>query len=910
MTGTLGQRSAGSRVDPTARPAAVPPDGLPGLDPAWSRLVDVVDGDGLTRTFHVLDSWQGRSDEPVGTLLCVHGNPTWSYLWRRLLAAPPAGWRVVAPDQLGMGYSERTSARRVLADRVDDLARLTEALGIAGPVVTVAHDWGGIISMGWALDHRDQLAGVVLTNTAVHQPESSPGPVLIRLAHVPLLNRVAVRGTPLFVRTTTSLTWPRIPRPVRDAFAAPYSGATLRGGVSDFVADIPFAVDHSSRPELDRIAGGMTGLDVPALLLWGPRDPVFLEAHLRDLQERLPGARVHRYENASHLLPEDAPDYVEAVRAFVGELEAEPPPGRHRAVDTAADISAAASTAADAPAPVVASVFTQLDNRSDDDTAAVVEVGGDWISWAQLHRRVRDAGAGLRAAGVLPGHRVALLVPPSIDLTVALYGVWQAGGVIVVVDRGLGLRGMARALRSARIDHVLADAPGLLAAGPMRVPGTRIASRTLPRGLLRVTKVRHTLPELERAGRRIAASRLGAGAVHADENAEAAVVFTSGATGPAKGALYRHRRLRAQLAVIAGTYGLGPQDRMVAAFAPFALYGPALGVPSAVPATDVTKPGSLTAAALGDAAAAVDATVVFASPAALANVLATADGRSEAHRAALARVRLLMSAGAPVPAELLRALQAVLPNAAMHTPYGMTEGLPLTDISLPEIESAGAGDGVCVGRPLAGVRMLIGPFDDRGVPGTDLTDRPCVSGEIWVNAAHVKDRYDTLWMTDQRSVAHPGWHRTGDVGMLDEHGRLWVQGRTVHVISTPDGPITPVGVEQRVQQALRGVQPVAGAAGRPTVAAVGVGPAGTQQLVLVLAGPRGPLASPDVAAAVRDAAGHPVAAVLVRAALPVDIRHNSKIDRVAVADWAADVLAGRSRGVRRRARGTGRGARR
>ncbi len=897
MTRTLGQRSADPRVDPSARPAALPPADLPGLDPAWSRLVDVVDADGLTRTFHVLESWQGRTDEPVGTLLCVHGNPTWSYLWRRLLASPPAGWRVVAPDQLGMGYSERPSAPRVLAERVDDLGRLTDALGISGPVVTVAHDWGGIISLGWALDHRDQLAGVVLTNTAVHQPESSAGPMLIRLAHVPLLNQVAVRRTPLFVRTTTSLTWPRPPRPVRDAFAAPYSTAWLRRGVSEFVADIPFAADHPSRPELDRIAGGMTGLDVPALLLWGPRDPVFGEQHLRDLQDRLPGARLHRYEQASHLLPEDAPGYVDAVRAFVGELDAEPAPGRHRAADTSAGlpagIAAAGSTTTGTPA--VASVFTQLDNRADDDTPAVVEVGGNTISWAQLHRRVRDAGAGLRAAGVLPGHRVALLVPPSIDLTVALYAVWQAGAVIVVVDRGLGLRGMARALRSARIDHVLADAPGLLAAGPMRVPGSRIASRTLPRALLRATKAGHTLPELEQAGRGIAPTGFGAVVVHADENAEAAVVFTSGATGPAKGALYRHRQLRAQLAVIAGTYGLGPQDRMVAAFAPFALYGPALGVPSAVPATDVTKPGSLTAAALGDAAAAVDATVVFASPAALANVLATADGRSEAHRRALARVRLLMSAGAPVPAELLRKLQAVLPNAAMHTPYGMTEGLPLTDISLPQIEAAGAGDGVCVGRPLAGVRMLIGPFDDRGVPGTDLTDRPCVSGEIWVGAEHVKDRYDTLWMTDQRSAAHPGWHRTGDVGMLDEQGRLWVQGRTVHVISTADGPVTPVGVEQRVQQALRGVQPVAGAAGRPTVAAVGVGPVGTQQLVLVLAGPGGPLAAPDVADRVRAAAGHPVAAVLVRDALPVDIRHNSKIDRVAVADWAADVLAGRGR---------------
>ena len=230
------------------------------------------------------------------------------------------GWRVIAPDQLGMGYSERIDRPRVLAERVDDLGRLTDALGVTGPVVTVAHDWGGIVSLGWAQAHRDQLRGVVLTNTAVHQPAGSKGPILIRLAHVPILNRIACEWTPLFVRTTTSLTWPRLPRAVRDAFAAPYRSATQRLPVSEFVADIPFAAGHPSRGELDRIADGVAGLGVPAVLLWGPRDPVFLEEHLRDLQQRLPQAGVHRFERASHLLPEDAPEYADAVRSFVAGL--------------------------------------------------------------------------------------------------------------------------------------------------------------------------------------------------------------------------------------------------------------------------------------------------------------------------------------------------------------------------------------------------------------------------------------------------------------------------------------------------------------------------------------------------------------------------------------------------------------
>ena len=184
----------------------------PGLDPSWSRVVTVPDAAGVRSTWHVLDN--GVAD-PVGTLVCVHGNPTWSYLWRGLLAAAPAGWRVVAADHLGMGWSERLDAPRTLAQRVADLGTLTAALGVTGPVVTVGHDWGGAISLGWALAHRSQLRGVVLTNTAVAQPPDDKGPALIRLAHVPLLRGFSCVRTPTFVRATSALSRPALPREVR-----------------------------------------------------------------------------------------------------------------------------------------------------------------------------------------------------------------------------------------------------------------------------------------------------------------------------------------------------------------------------------------------------------------------------------------------------------------------------------------------------------------------------------------------------------------------------------------------------------------------------------------------------------------------------------------------------------------------
>ncbi|WP_369138431.1 alpha/beta fold hydrolase [Modestobacter versicolor] len=841
------------------RAATTLPADLPGLDPAWSRHVPVTDATGTTHDWHLLDN--GVPD-PVGTLLCVHGNPTWSYLWRRLLDAAPAGWRVVAVDQLGMGFSERLDAPRSLAERVADLGDLTAALGLTGPVVTVGHDWGGVISLGWALQHRDQLRGVVLGNTAVAMPEGDLGPALIRLAHAPGVRAAVTVGTPVFVRATTALSWPPLPAAVRDAFAAPYGSPARRRAVGDFVADIPFSRDHPSRAAQEAIAEGIRDLDVPALLLWGPRDPVFGERYLADLRERLPHASLHRYEGASHLLPEDAPQYAAAIATWVTDLDASRP----------------------APAPAGAPPGTPwgaLAERADDGSPAVVEVGGGTVSWAQLHRRVEHLAAGLAAVGVAPGHRVGLLVEPSADLTASVYAVWRAGGVVVVADKGLGLRGMRRALRSAGVDAVIGGAPGLAAARAMRLPGLRIAAGTSPRAA-RALGATHTLAELEERGRTAPAPAEG------PADADCAVLFTSGATGPAKGVVYTRRQAQAQLQLVRSTYRLGPDDRLVAAFAPFAILGPALGIGSAVPDVDVTTPGSLTAAKLADAAAAVGGTVVFASPAALRRVVATAGALTGDQRAALGRVRLLMSAGAPVPLALLQQLREVLPAAEAHTPYGMTEALPVTDVSATEIAAAGPGDGVCVGRPLAGVEVRVSPLSPAGDADGALTAEPGTTGEVCVRAAHVKDRYDALWATERASSRDPGWHRTGDVGHLDADGRLWIEGRLPHVVTTAAGVVTPVGVEQRVESL----------AGVASAAVVGVGPAGTQAVVVVVVpaagGPRRPApADPDLADAVRAAAGVEVAAVLVTGALPVDIRHQSKIDRREVARRAARVLAGR-----------------
>jgi acyl-coenzyme A synthetase/AMP-(fatty) acid ligase/pimeloyl-ACP methyl ester carboxylesterase len=863
----------------------------------------VLEGGGRpTVDWHVLDNAAVLAEAdvaPVGTVLCVHGNPTWSYFWRSVLerataqalAGGPA-WRVIAVDQLEMGYSERTGARRTLPDRVQVLGRLTNALWLTGPVVTFGHDWGGVISLGWAIDHPDQLAGVMLLNTAVHQPADSRLPSPLRLALSPGVLGTATVTTPAFLETTLALAHPPLPRDVRAAYRAPYRDAATRGGIGQFVADIPASAKDEAAPELHRIAEGIRTLDVPALLLWGPRDPVFGDRYLNDLISRMPHADVHRFEGAGHLLAEDV-DIAGPALTWLDEKV------RRRTRQGSAEASAEdarlepSADAAPAGAPY-RPLWAAIDERAGSRAPALVELAppvGDApreVSWRLLARRVRELAGGLAWAGVKRGDRVSLLVPPGADLTAVLYACLRIGAVVVVADAGLGVQGLTRAVRGAWPDHVIGAVPGLTAAKALGWPGRRISTVRLSPPVRRALGVSFTLAEL--AGR-------GVGAKLPPEPGPedpAAVLFTSGSTGPAKGVLYTHARLAALRDALAAQYGIRPGTGLVAGFAPFALLGPALGATSATPDMDVTKPATLTAKATVAAVAAVDGEVLFLSPAALANVVATATDLDHSSRDVLAWVRTFLSAGAPVPEPLLAKAALLLPNAVPHTPYGMTEGLLLTDISLDGIRAADAEEdplgGVCVGTPAATARVRIAPLDEAGRPADELTDEPGVSGEIVVSAPHVKDAYDRLWITDRASrrdsTGSERWHRTNDVGHLDGAGRLWVEGRLQHVLVMADGVRTPVGPEQRIERV----------ANVRRAAVVGVGPRGTQQAVAILeTAPerdRPGLAEPDLAAAVREASPLALAAVLVVPSLPTDIRHNSKIDRTRLAGWAARVLGG------------------
>ena len=814
-----------------------------GLNPSWSHIVEVPSHDGKIHRWHYLDRPGLSNDLP--TVLCLHGNPTWSFLWSRLFTELNEKFRVVAPDHLSMGFSDQVGPRRY-RDRVADINDFVNALGMSGPIWLVAQDWGGAIAMGYAVAHPERVAGLVLSNTGIAVPVGRKAPRLIQISASGGLHRAITRNTSLFVRGTAYLPGAGLTRQQRQGLVAPYVRRDQRDGVAGFVADVPFDEKHQTFADLAEVAAQLPSLRVPVRLWWGAKDPVFNDDFADDLIKRFTDVQIQRVANSGHL----------AV------IETSIAPFLESAISQSQSVE---QQVFEAQGPEE-SLWSRIMNPSRKNTLAIHD-GADRssVTFSELDSRVATFAQALVQHGVEAGERVAVLVPPSIDLIALVYACWRIGAVTVIADRGLGLNGLGSAVKSSRVQHLVGIRSAVIAARTLR---------WAPRASLIDLKSLQKSMQLE------GLKQLG----HPEpkDDAMAAILFTSGATGPAKGVRYTHRQLGAQRDILQRVYNITDADSFVAAFAPFALFGPALGITTGLADMDVTSPATLTAKALDDACRATQATMVFASPAALVNVLKTASSNVNS----LHQVRLVMSAGAPVPIETLRHMQKLCPQAEMHTPYGMTEVLPVADLSLQQREDVGEGSGVCVGRAVDGCNVKVVSIDG------GISELPIgVTGEIAVSASWMSLGYNRLWLTQQKArFASDGftWHRTGDVGHLDSDGNLWIEGRVVHMIHTAQGSITPVPLET-VCETISGVE---------RAAAVGIGEPGIQQIVIVLETDQKNenVASAALTAQVRQALGQvDVVAVWETKKLPVDIRHNSKIDRTALGQRMQKVLSGRSR---------------
>jgi cis-3-alkyl-4-acyloxetan-2-one decarboxylase len=253
-------------------------------------------------------------------LLFLHGNPTWSYLWRHPIAELSGkGRRCVALDHMGFGRSSKPPhlSAYSLRRHVENAIALIEALDLRD-ITLVAHDWGGPIGLGAMVEHPARLSRLVLLNTWAWELPSFLPPFL-REFRSEGLGEILILGGNLFVESMPSAMARREPNPVMmDAYRSPFPDYWSRAGMLAFHREIPLTERDRSAPLMAAIQERLPSLDVPVLLVWGMRDPVFQPPFLEQWRELYPRAETVELERCSHLVVEDDPAGVTgAIERFL-----------------------------------------------------------------------------------------------------------------------------------------------------------------------------------------------------------------------------------------------------------------------------------------------------------------------------------------------------------------------------------------------------------------------------------------------------------------------------------------------------------------------------------------------------------------------------------------------------------------
>lgn len=552
------------------------------------------------------------------------------------------------------------------------------------------------------------------------------------------------------------------------------------------------------------------------------------------------------------------------------------------------------------------------------------------VTFRQLDRDSDRIAGGLARIGARPGTRLALLVRPGIDFVSLVFGMLKAGTVAILIDPGMGRRNLIGCLAEAEPEGFVAI-PLVHAVRSLlrhRFPKTRLnvtVGRRWFWGGVTLDELRGTTnsreptaPAPSENGPHSSPLSEGEGTVAVGADDPAAIIFTTGSTGPPKGVLYTHGTFDSQVDQIRDFYDIRPGEIDLPCFPLFGLFNCAMGVTAVIPDMDPSRPALVDPAKIIEAATDWSATQAFGSPAIWDRV-----GRyCEARGVRLPTIRRVLSAGAPIPAEVLRRIKACIHSEGdVHTPYGATEALPVASNSASEVCGVGVvegdspifalrklgqspggtaaqtrlGAGVCVGRRFSGVRWKVIRVVDGPIRSlAEAEELPAGQiGELIVAGPMVTRQYVTRveWNALAKIADGPDvWHRMGDSGYLDAEDRFWFCGRVAHRVLTTAGPMYPVRCEAIFNQ-------------HPDVrrsALVGVGPAGRQRPVILIEPHQGRMPKSQQAQAallegIRQlGAANPltkdIADFLLHPAFPVDIRHNAKIFREKLAVWAGKRL--------------------
>lgn len=515
-------------------------------------------------------------------------------------------------------------------------------------------------------------------------------------------------------------------------------------------------------------------------------------------------------------------------------------------------------------------------------------------SYAEVDRRSDALAHGFADIGITRGMKTILMLRTSDELFLVLLALLKVGAVPVVLDPGMGFSRMLRCYRSVAADafigiplsHLIRRArPAFFSSVRITVSDGGLAEHRL-RDLYREGRGPFPLPETRRDDLLM-------------------IIFTTGSTGPAKGVEYTHGMLDALVAQVESAYPVEDGERGLVTLSLFALVDLFTGCTAVLAPMDPTRPAHVDPDIILGTIERFGVRHMFASPALLRRIAPALRARG----APLPTLRTVVCGGADAPLSLLREIRdALVEDPVVHTTYGSTEALPIATIDLRELEDGcdertRDGQGVCVGRPIEGMEIRIVRITDEPLPTWDpsLVEAAGTPGEITLSGPVVSKRYHRDPANDAQHKIREGervWHRTGDVGTLDDRGRVWLAGRKTQTVTTPEGPRFTMMCES-VLNAHESVQ---------RTALVGVGPKG-QQLPIVCV-ELTPTAAASMAALSNDdrarerealfralatlADAHTCTRGLRRFILhpdfPVDVRHNAKIDREALALWAGSKL--------------------
>ena len=510
------------------------------------------------------------------------------------------------------------------------------------------------------------------------------------------------------------------------------------------------------------------------------------------------------------------------------------------------------------------------------------------LTFQQLDQASDALANGLEEIGITRGIRTILMVKPSLEFFMIIFALFKTGAVPVVVDPGMGIRRMVACLKEGR------------PAAFIGIPPAHVIRTLFPKFFnsvnVWVTVGRrwfwggHTLDQIIRAPWK----PYPVTETFRDETA--AILFTTGSTGPAKGAVYTHGNFDAQLRHIKSHLGLGTDEIDLSTFPLFALFWPALGITSILPDMDPTQPARVDPVKIIEAIQYQGVTSMFASPALLNRV----GGFGKQHNIKLPSLRRVISAGAPVSPANIEQFSAMLsPDAEIHTPYGATEAVPIISIASHEILSetrtlSEKGYGTCIGRPINDITVEIIKITDDPVTewSKDLLVRDGEIGEIVVKGDLVTRRYFERPRDDALAKITEGrqiWHRMGDLAWKDKTGRIWFCGRKSHRVITDSETLYTIPCE-----AIFNNHP-----GVYRSALVGVGPTKQQKPVICIELEKADIGTDrdkritellDLARNSEHTKN--IDTLLFHRAFPVDIRHNSKIFREKLAVWAEKQLKG------------------